>query len=65
MPDLTSETLKAIVITDSFNRRFLPVTLHHPRALLPVANVPLLEYTLEFLSASGVKEVFYLFIKFS
>ncbi len=27
-----------------------------PRALLPLCNVPLLEYTLEFLEANGVKE---------
>eukprot|EP00121_Abeoforma_whisleri_P017153 Awhi_evm1s15724 len=50
--DLNTENgLRAIVIADSFNNRFRPITLDCPRALLPLANVPLLEYTFEFLSA--------------
>eukprot|EP00126_Sphaerothecum_destruens_P005930 Sdes_comp19120_c0_seq1m9831 len=52
------EILQAVVMADSFNERFLPITLEQPRALLPVLNVPLIEYTLEFLAAAGVQEVF-------
>eukprot|EP00122_Pirum_gemmata_P015170 Pgem_evm1s14174 len=51
-----TDALKAIVIADSFNNRFRPITFDEPRALLPIANVPLLEYTIEFLSAGGVTE---------
>ena len=54
--DLKQEdVLQAVVIADSFNVRFLPLTHDRPRTLLPLANVPLLEYTLEFLLAADVQ----------
>ncbi|XP_005102163.1 translation initiation factor eIF-2B subunit epsilon [Aplysia californica] len=57
--DLKQEdVLQAVVIADSFNVRFGPVTRDKPRALLPLVNVPLLDYTLEALATSGVQEVF-------
>ncbi|KNC98198.1 translation initiation factor eIF2B catalytic subunit epsilon [Spizellomyces punctatus DAOM BR117] len=52
------EVLQAVVIADSFNERFKPLTANRPRCLLPLLNVPLIEYTLEFLATSGVEEVF-------
>ncbi|KAJ3299908.1 hypothetical protein HK104_006059 [Borealophlyctis nickersoniae] len=52
------EILQAVVVADSFNERFKPLTLDRPRCLMPLANVPLIEYTLEFLALSGVQEVF-------
>jgi len=56
--DLKQEdVLQAVVIADSFNVRFLPMTHDRPRTLLPLANVPLLEYTLEFLLAADVQHV--------
>jgi len=54
--DLKQEDiLQAVVIADSFDVRFLPLTQDRPRTLLLLANVPLLEYTLEFLLAAGVQ----------
>jgi translation initiation factor eIF-2B subunit epsilon len=47
--------LQAVVIADSFNVRFMPLTNDKPRTLLPLVNVPLLEYVLEFLSSGGVQ----------
>lgn len=49
--------LQAIVLGDSFNERFMPITLDKPRCLLPLVNVPIIEYTLEFLAISGIQEV--------
>lgn len=49
---------QAVVIADSFNFRFLPITAEKPRALLPLVNRPLIDYTVEFLAVSGVEEVF-------
>lgn len=49
--------LQAVIIADSFNTHFRPLTLHTPRCLLPIANVPLLDYTLETLAVSGVQDV--------
>ncbi|XP_062987871.1 translation initiation factor eIF2B subunit epsilon [Elgaria multicarinata webbii] len=50
--------LQAVLVADSFNRRFFPVSKDRPRALIPLANVAMIDYTLEFLTASGVEETF-------
>ncbi|KAK2132995.1 nucleotide-diphospho-sugar transferase [Fusarium oxysporum II5] len=46
------------VLADSFQDRFKPFTIEKPRCLLPLANTPLIEYTLEFLAMNGVNEVY-------
>uniref|UniRef100_A0A182N7H7 Translation initiation factor eIF2B subunit epsilon n=1 Tax=Anopheles dirus TaxID=7168 RepID=A0A182N7H7_9DIPT len=51
------EIVQAIVIADSYNDNFQPFTSSKPLALLPIANVPLVEYTLEILNRNGVEEV--------
>ncbi|KAI0430867.1 eIF4-gamma/eIF5/eIF2-epsilon [Xylaria sp. FL1042] len=50
--------LQAVLIADDFQTRFLPFSLDKPRCLLPLANTPLIEYTLEFLAMNDVNEVF-------
>ncbi|XP_055347031.1 translation initiation factor eIF-2B subunit epsilon-like [Paramacrobiotus metropolitanus] len=52
------EILQAVVIADSFNERFKPLTLQTPRALVPVCNCPTIEFTLDFLAGNGVSEIF-------
>ncbi|MCJ1391974.1 hypothetical protein MMC18_008487 [Xylographa bjoerkii] len=52
------DTLQAVVLADSYERRFTPFTLERPRCLLPLANTPLIEYTLEFLANAGVEDIF-------
>ena len=52
------DIVQAVVIADSFNYRFLPITSEKPRALLPLVNRPLIDYTIDFLAASGVKQIF-------
>ena len=52
------DVLQAVIIADSFNYRFLPVTIEKPRALLPLVNRPLIDYTVEFLAVAGVQEIF-------
>lgn len=56
--DDREETLQAVVLADSFETRFNPFTLETPRCLLPLANTPLIEYTLEFLAMSGVADIY-------
>ncbi|KAM7197174.1 Nucleotide-diphospho-sugar transferase [Naviculisporaceae sp. PSN 640] len=56
--DKREDVLQAVVLVDSFQDRFKPFTIEKPRCLLPLANVPLIEYTLEFLALNGVQEVF-------
>lgn len=50
--------LKAIVFGDSFTKEFRPITLEKPRILFPVVNVPLIDYVLELLVQSEVKEIY-------
>lgn len=52
------DVLQAVIIADSFNYRFLPITIEKPRALLPLVNRPLIDYTVEFLAVAGVQEIF-------
>ncbi|KAI0870127.1 eIF4-gamma/eIF5/eIF2-epsilon [Hypoxylon argillaceum] len=52
------DALQAVLIADDFQTRFLPFSLDKPRCLLPLANIPLIEYTLEFLEMNEVQDVF-------
>ncbi|KAI2631195.1 eIF4-gamma/eIF5/eIF2-epsilon [Xylaria nigripes] len=52
------DALQAVLIADDFQTRFLPFSLDIPRCLLPLANTPLIEYTLEFLAMNGVQQVY-------
>lgn len=52
------DALQAILLADSFSKCFRPLTHSRPKVLLPLVNVPMIEYTIEFLAANGVEEVF-------
>uniref|UniRef100_A0A182YSH6 Nucleotidyl transferase domain-containing protein n=1 Tax=Anopheles stephensi TaxID=30069 RepID=A0A182YSH6_ANOST len=52
------DILQAILIADAHNDNLQPFTSTKPLALLPIANVPLIDYALETLSRNGVEEVF-------
>ncbi|XP_026468298.1 translation initiation factor eIF-2B subunit epsilon-like [Ctenocephalides felis] len=52
------DVLQAVVLADNFSRNLAPLTDEMPLALVPIVNVPLLDYTLEALSLSGIQEVF-------
>ncbi|EEH48837.2 translation initiation factor eIF2B catalytic subunit epsilon [Paracoccidioides brasiliensis Pb18] len=56
--DEREEALQAVVLADTFETRFEPFVLEKPRCLLPLANTPIIEYTMEFLANAGVEEVF-------
>ena len=58
MASSATDVLQGLIIADSFNARFTPVTLDLPRALLPLVNVPMLDYTIEFLAKNGIEEIF-------
>ena len=51
------QKLQAILLADSFSKSFRPVTWEKPKVLLPLVNVPMIEYTIEFLALNGVEEV--------
>eukprot|EP01031_Cornospumella_fuschlensis_P041707 gene41707-50902_t len=52
------QQLQAIVLADSFTLSFRPLSLDCPKVLLPLVNVPMLDYTIEFLAQNGVEEIF-------
>ncbi|KAI0818545.1 nucleotide-diphospho-sugar transferase [Irpex lacteus] len=52
------EVLQAVILADSFNQRFRPLTVSKPRCLLPVCNATLLDWTFESLALAGVQEIF-------
>lgn len=51
------DEVQAIVIADSFNWKFPPVTHETPRALLPLGNKVIIDYTLEYLLEECVQEI--------
>jgi LAS superfamily LD-carboxypeptidase LdcB len=51
------QKLQAILLADSFTTTFRPITLESPKVLLPLVNVPMIDYTMEFLTQNGIEEV--------
>ncbi|XP_038990853.1 translation initiation factor eIF-2B subunit epsilon isoform X2 [Hibiscus syriacus] len=56
--DLARNPLQAILLADSFATTFRPITLERPKVLLPLVNIPMIDYTLAWLESAGVEEVF-------
>ncbi|KAL2504619.1 Trimeric LpxA-like enzyme [Abeliophyllum distichum] len=56
--ELKRDRLQAILLADSFATKFRPITLERPKVLLPLVNVPMIDYTLAWLESAGVEEVF-------
>ncbi|KAL6635325.1 hypothetical protein ACP70R_027996 [Stipagrostis hirtigluma subsp. patula] len=50
--------LQAVLLADSFTLKFRPITLKRPKVLLPLVNMPMIEYTLSWLESAGVQETF-------
>ncbi|TRY69105.1 hypothetical protein TCAL_01431 [Tigriopus californicus] len=58
MSDLKNEdTLQGVIIADSYDRRFGPLTIHTPKCLLPLANRPMLNYALACLKSCGIHDI--------
>jgi translation initiation factor eIF-2B subunit epsilon len=56
---------QAVIITETFDSRFNPLAKELPKALFPLVNVPMVEYSLEMLSKAGMKEIFLVCNSFS
>lgn len=54
------EPLVAVILADSYDAHFTPLTLTTPRCLLPIANVPLLNYSIESATLTGVSHIYIL-----
>jgi lipopolysaccharide/colanic/teichoic acid biosynthesis glycosyltransferase/NDP-sugar pyrophosphorylase family protein len=49
--------MKAVILAGGRERGFAPLSRQCPKALLPVANTPLLAHTLRYLGSQGIREV--------
>jgi len=49
--------MKAMILAAGLGTRLRPLTSKRPKALLPVANRPLIERTIEYLKAHGISEI--------
>ena len=57
-PDKMTETpLQAVLLCDSFTLSFRPASYDTPKVLCPLNNVPMIDYTIEWLAKCDVKEV--------
>ncbi|KAK1298706.1 hypothetical protein QJS10_CPB14g01256 [Acorus calamus] len=56
--DMARVPLQAVLLADSFAQKFRPITLERPKVLLPLVNVPMINYALAWLESAGVEEVF-------
>lgn len=52
------QKLQAILLAVSFTKYFRPLSYIKPKVLLPLVNIPMLMYTIEFLAQNGVEEIF-------
>ncbi|KAE9975165.1 hypothetical protein Vi05172_g8515 [Venturia inaequalis] len=50
--------LQAVILSDTYETKFAPLTMDRPRILLQLCGTPIIEYTLNFLASNGVQEVF-------
>ncbi|HPX72852.1 MAG: Bifunctional protein GlmU [Euryarchaeota archaeon ADurb.BinA087] len=49
--------MQAVIIAAGEGKRLRPLTRNRPKALLPVANNPIIDYPIQALSASGVRDI--------
>ena len=54
MEALPNKITQAIVIADSFAQKFYPISLECPKVLFPIANIPIIDYVIEFLVSNGI-----------
>ncbi|KAI8064821.1 uncharacterized protein B0P05DRAFT_554490 [Gilbertella persicaria] len=52
------EPFQAVILTDFFDDQFSPISHELPRCLMPLCNIPLIEYTMELLASVDIFEVF-------
>jgi NDP-sugar pyrophosphorylase family protein len=53
------ESVKVLILTGGEGIKLRPITYEIPKALIPIHNRPLLEYTLEFLAKANLKDLIF------
>lgn len=50
--------MKALILSAGLGTRLMPITKKTPKPMVKVANIPIIDYTLEFFRRNGVKYIF-------
>lgn len=50
--------MKALILAAGFGSRLAPITDEIPKPLLPILNIPVIEYNIKFLKNYGIKDIF-------
>ena len=50
-------SLKAVIIADTFTKLLEPLDHNLSEVLMPVGNIPILEYMIDFLISNSIKEI--------
>ena len=55
----SDQKLQAVILTnyDKFSKSFRPISFESPNILMPLMNIPAIEYIIEFLAQNSVEEV--------
>jgi NDP-sugar pyrophosphorylase family protein len=51
------QTVQAIVLAAGLGTRLFPLTSVSPKALLPIANIPLIDYVVDSIQSVGIKDI--------
>lgn len=52
---------KGVILTDDLNKKFYPLILDTPVIFLPVAGIPVIEYTIQWAEMNKMTELFLIF----
>ena len=55
--DKEKNSLKAVIIADTFTKLLEPLDENISEVLLPLGNIPILEYMIDFLMSNSIKEI--------
>lgn len=59
MPKKTQKVTKGVITVAGLGTRFLPATKAMPKEMLPVLDKPVVQYIVEEMAASGIKEIIF------
>ncbi|PIZ00337.1 UTP--glucose-1-phosphate uridylyltransferase [bacterium (Candidatus Howlettbacteria) CG_4_10_14_0_8_um_filter_40_9] len=57
---MNTEIKKGVILVAGLGTRFLPVTKAQPKEMLPIVNKPVVQYIVEEMVASGIKDIIFI-----
>jgi translation initiation factor eIF-2B subunit epsilon len=56
--EATKQGLQAVIVAESFQLKFRPISHEKAKCMFPIANIPNIHYVIEFLLNNKVTEIF-------